>query len=617
MRNDIQSTYVQIMQELEQERERRWKAEQAAKRLATCIQEMHSKKERDMKETAVEAITKLKQALSTEREAKLRLLDDTEKLKEQLQKALHDLSLAKETEEVQKKSLRLMEEMAAKNEREKLEQQTHQHKKVQNAQMHAAALGREVELMRNNVETQKGQIQQLQALLVNREQEHREDLQKRYTLDSKELQEVIHTEVKRIEKEHNQELKVQQAKVDELSKRYSELEDEFRMALQIEANRFKELQVAFETISEDNASNKQALLVAHQKDEQSSAMLSELSALVKEQKGRIAELSKAKLEQSIEHRDRIQTLEAHVEEARKRMVQLELLKKENSKLAAEVQAQESVIAGLRAERKLWGQELAKQGSSLSQDRGRLEAQIETAKSELVMVRKQLEKETDALKIKTKILEDQTETIRKLKEGLVERDEEIKKTRQESLKIQQSLEDQLAEERGANQESQENLERLRERKQELKQQVTELEKELEESRKAHTILNNKWKEKSNLIGQLELQVREMKDNWEAKDKKLTSERDKALAAANIAIERLRTADDAFRNQLDQKVQAFQEEIARLEQEKNMEIEQANQRVLTVEEEMRELLQENQASKRAMEEKIKRLTHVLGDLQSDLF
>ena len=35
--------------------------------------------------------------------------------------------------------------------------------------------------------------------------------------------------------------------------------------------------------------------------------------------------------------------------------------KERDKLLAQCKAQESVIEGLRTERKLWGQELAKQG----------------------------------------------------------------------------------------------------------------------------------------------------------------------------------------------------------------------------------------------------------------
>jgi hypothetical protein len=73
-------------------------------------------------------------------------------------------------------------------------------------------------------------------------------------------------------------------------------------------------------------------------------------------------------------------METQLDEARRRMVQLELLKKvrvaccavvmlpsmvafpqENVKLQSEIQAQQSVIEGLKSERRLWGEELAQQG----------------------------------------------------------------------------------------------------------------------------------------------------------------------------------------------------------------------------------------------------------------
>lgn len=47
---------------------------------------------------------------------------------------------------------------------------------------------------------------------------------------------------------------------------------------------------------------------------------------------------------------------------------------------------------------------------------------------------------------------------------------------------------------------------------------------------HSILNKRWKDKSDLIGQLEQQVHQMKDTWEAKEKKLMKERDEAVDRA---------------------------------------------------------------------------------------
>lgn len=50
-----------------------------------------------------------------------------------------------------------------------------------------------------------------------------------------------------------------------------------------------------------------------------------------------------------------------IEEDKQKAVQVELLKKENGKLISQLTAQESVIDGLKMERKIWGQELAEQG----------------------------------------------------------------------------------------------------------------------------------------------------------------------------------------------------------------------------------------------------------------
>ena len=48
-----------------------------------------------------------------------------------------------------------------------------QAKKVQESHARAAAATREVEILRNNMKSLKGQLQQLQELLATREQEHR------------------------------------------------------------------------------------------------------------------------------------------------------------------------------------------------------------------------------------------------------------------------------------------------------------------------------------------------------------------------------------------------------------------------------------------------------------
>ena len=53
--------------------------------------------------------------------------------------------------------------------------------------------------------------------------------------------------------------------------------------------------------------------------------------------------------------------------------------------------------------------------------------------------------------------------------------------------------------------------------------------------------------------------------------------KEIPFSSLAIDRLKSADDAFRKQLEDKVQAFQEQITQMEQDKQAEVDQANLRV----------------------------------------
>eukprot|EP00057_Strongylocentrotus_purpuratus_P015265 XP_011669739.1 PREDICTED: leucine-rich repeat and coiled-coil domain-containing protein 1 [Strongylocentrotus purpuratus] len=195
---------LSLLQELDRERERRWKAEQAAIRLADHIQDVQTKanEERELQEVVVEASGRLKQAVMNEKEMKSRLEDDISILKGRLKETMHKLSVTQRAEEEQRQTLRAMEETARRMESEKLKQQAHDAKRLQEYQLRAAAGQRELELVRVKSGQQEGKVHQLQELLATREQEHR---------------------------------------IETLTKQYTDLEDEFRLALQIESNRFQEV----------------------------------------------------------------------------------------------------------------------------------------------------------------------------------------------------------------------------------------------------------------------------------------------------------------------------------------------------------------------------------------
>ena len=261
----------------------------------------------------------------------------------------------------------------------------------------------------------------------------------------------------------------------------------------------------FEQTSSEAAAYKAALEVARQKDDKSASTISELSSVVREQKARLAELSRAKSEQVAELKQQVQQLQLHVDEARQRMIQYEMLKKDHVKVTAALHAQESLVAGLREEKKVWSDELAQQGASLAQDRGRLESRIEALQSELSEARNKSERDADAVRIKSKVVDDQTETIRKLKDAVLERDEQIKDGRAEHVRAQRDLESQLASEATENQSLSDQLSRERSRRDELKNLVTDLQTQLADERHAHSLLQDRWRDKTNAVATVERQV----------------------------------------------------------------------------------------------------------------
>ncbi|XP_035491230.2 leucine-rich repeat and coiled-coil domain-containing protein 1 isoform X1 [Scophthalmus maximus] len=608
-----EETYRTIVEERDQERERRWKAEQAVRKLMEelkCLQTKVSE-EKDLQSMALHTTDRLKELLLKERSGHSELQTRVEELEERRQSLTLQLEKARGSEEQHKTALHRLEESISHGEALRARQQAEEMKRQQDLENKAAALKRELDIQRASVRQHRDKLQQLHELLASREQEHRKQLESRLQPGGADFCEAVAKEVASVEQRLGHREAELQEKLADGRKQYAALEDEFRMALTIEAARFSEVKEACDQMATELMVLKASLGQSQQREKRSGSLVQELTAMVKEQKSRIAELIKAKRDTVNDLKSRLHSLEAEAEQDRRLSLQLELLKKDKARLLSQLTAQESVIDGLRAERRIWGQELAQQGVSLAQDRGRLEARIEVLSTELETQKKQNVGDNDALKIKAKIIDDQTETIRKLKEALQERDDQIRRLREEAVQAQKRFQQQQEEDKARQAELRERLEHLSLRKEELKQQLEDKETELEEIKRVHSVSSQKWQEKADLLTRLESQVKRMKENFDSKERSLLEERDKATEAQKAAVEKLHCVDDAFRRQLESVQAAHQAELLRQAHEKQKQIERANQKVFDVEDEMRQLLEETETTKRLMEEKMKRLTSVLKD------
>ncbi|XP_031149817.1 leucine-rich repeat and coiled-coil domain-containing protein 1 [Sander lucioperca] len=608
-----EETYRTIVEERDQERERRWKAEQVVRKLTEDLKCLQTKvsEEKDLQSMALHTTDRMKELLLKERSGRSELQTRVEELEGRCQSLTQQLEQARSGEEQHKTALRRLEESISHGETLRARQQAEEMKRHQELENKAAALKREADIQRASVCQHKDKLQQLHELLASREQEHRKQLELRLQPGGADFREAVAKEVASVEQRHSHREVELQDKLAEGRKQYAALEDEFRMALTIEAARFSEVKEACDQMTAELWRLKETLGQSQQREKKSASLVQDLTAMVKEQKNRITDLIKAKRDAVTDLKSRLHSLEAEVEQDRRLGLQLELLKKDKARMLSQLTAQESVIDGLRAERRIWGQELAQQGASLAQDRGRLEARIEVLGDELETQKKQNDRDNDSLKIKTKIIDDQTETIRKLKEALQERDDQIRRLREEAVQAQKRFQQQLEEATARQAELRERLDHLSLRKEELKQQLEDKEAELEEIKRVYSDSSKKWQAKADLLTRLENQVKRMKENFDSKERLLLEERDKATEAHKAAIEKLHCVDDAFRRQLESGQAAHQTELLRLANEKQKQIEQANQKVFEVEEEMRQLLEETETNKRIMEEKMKRLSSVLKD------
>ncbi|NWR92416.1 LRCC1 protein, partial [Furnarius figulus] len=613
-----ESTYQALIQELDQEKERRWKAEQAEKKLLEHVKELqkHAKEEKNIQSMAAYTTDRLKELILKERNDKARLQADVQQLKDETERLTNELNQARNKEAEHQKAMQALEETLSKMETQRLQQRAIEMKQVQEAELKASANEREVQLLRISFRQQKEKVKQLHELLVLREQEQRKELETRVALNGPEFQDALSKEVAKEEQRHKQCVKDFQEKINMSYQMYRELEDEFRLALTIEAKRFKEVKESFENTSADLVKYKQALFESEQREKDMASLIQDLTSIVEEQKAKIAELTKSNEEATANLKCRTGELETLIEEDKQKGIQVELLKKENGKLISQLTAQESVIDGLKMERKIWGQELAEQGAHLAQDRGKLEAKIEVLTNEIETLKKQKEQDSDTIRIKNKIVDDQTETIRRLKEGLQEKDKQIRKHHEENREARKLFQVKLDEKAAECEKLMGKLERQNERKEELKQLLEEKEVELDDIKNAHSALKKRWHGKGELLSQLEVQVKQMKENFDIKEKKLIEERNRSLQTQRIAVEKLHEMDNAFRKELESMLAAHQEELLQLANEKEKQIEAANEKVYSVEEEMRELLQEMANSKKTMENKIRLLTHALNDIQQDL-
>ncbi|TGZ74659.1 hypothetical protein CRM22_000809 [Opisthorchis felineus] len=588
MEDNLGRTLGQLLQELHTERNQRKAAENVCRELMDQVRRLEASAADEAK--VMEATEKLKQAFTAEHRARLdaetrireldgRLLEVSSTL--DVMQTREEAEKSRMVEETNKMSTRLME------------------------------LARDYEKAVNRAEQAEKKVSEMQSLLQKRDSENKELSEKRFALDSPELNQLLAAHTETVELRHQQTLKALNEKLESSEARYHSLEEEFRVALRIEADRYGDLFKAMGILKQQLVDVEQRNKDLEQRDRTAQQLISELTTAIKEQKSRTVSQQKSNLIVQNNQKERIATLETQLQEAQNRFSILENLRKENKHLKAELAAQESLVMGLRAERRNWSEELAQQGSTLAQDRGRLEAKVEAQAEEIISLKKNLEQQLDNVKIKSKIIDDQTETIRDLKKATTENQRELKRVQDDAAAVRQRLEEQLLQKKKETDENEANLERLVARKEELKETVIELESKNEELQAQNESLNQRWCDRTSLLDKLEKQVELMRQTWEREQQTLISERDIARERINELQTQIEQMNIDYQRQLEMINEAKNVAISTTQREAELLRSNCESRVAEVESEMRAVLIETEHARNVMEARLRKLSMALLD------
>ena len=198
--------------------------------------------------------------------------------------------------EEQQKALRALEESYRRLEAESIQERAKASAQLRDSEMASSGHQRESELLRKTARQLKQQLQHMQELLATREREHLREREKCKPLDGREVQDMVAREVEKERAKMEDVVEQHKQRLAEQQKAYQNLENEFRMALRIEAERYQDLQRTYEQVAGEVEACRQTAISAVRKEQRATSMVAELTAMVKEQKGRIGELSRGKQE---------------------------------------------------------------------------------------------------------------------------------------------------------------------------------------------------------------------------------------------------------------------------------------------------------------------------------
>ena len=281
-----------LMLELDGERERRLKAEQAASRLVTHVKNLQGRlSEADKKhEATVVRAAQVQGRLEEEQRAGLLLARERDEVQVKMKKLEEEQREVTGKYRSQVEMFRELERNYEQLEQRRMAETTELRSTASKSEASAAGHLRELELLRRSLADSEGQVKQLQQLLIKKEEQRHEVAGEKLARARDQREDMaarLHQEQVKMAAAQDQ----LQARLVEKQEAYDKLEEEFRLALRLEAGRYNELERAHQEVCEEVDAIRQTAVCAVQKEQKAVGVVGELTGLVKDLQLKVKDLS--------------------------------------------------------------------------------------------------------------------------------------------------------------------------------------------------------------------------------------------------------------------------------------------------------------------------------------
>jgi len=245
-RDDLKDMYIKIMKDLEIERDRRLKAEEISKCMSQQLQlALQDQATGENVQEVRKAVKHLKKTLTIEKDLHQRAKSEVDSLKAKVIELQNYLVNREQLVEELMHTVDTYKESIKVREKEHSDKEIELNQQVQESKLKAGALAHEMELIKLESSHAKQQIGYLENMLAECEKTHKNTHVSQQALKSQDVEDLISKAFAKAETSKIHDNCVPKEKYDAFIRKYAELENEFRAALQIESQRFKQLQVSF------------------------------------------------------------------------------------------------------------------------------------------------------------------------------------------------------------------------------------------------------------------------------------------------------------------------------------------------------------------------------------